>query len=135
MSRWRWVGEDKDEGWVGEDKGWVNRGRGQGMGWWSGLHATVGPCVEGWFWASPARMGLNKDGDLIGEDVLGFFRWSVLELSLFGCVFSGGTISPVLRCNETGTIWGWGRWCDLGLGSGAISSCFFSLSSIFQVWK
>ena len=34
-------------------------------------------------------MGLNKDGDLIGEDVLGFFRWSVLELSLLGCVFSG----------------------------------------------
>ena len=81
------------------------------------------------------RIGLNKDSNLTGEDVLGFFRWSVLELSLFGCVFSGGTISPMLRCDETGTIWGWGQWCDLGLGSGAISSCFFSLSSIFQVWK
>ena len=67
MSRWRWVGEDEDEGWVGE-------GRRQGMGRRSGLHATAGPCVEGWFCASPARMGLNKDGYLIGEDVLGFFR-------------------------------------------------------------
>ena len=74
------------------------------MGRQSGLHATARPCVEGWFWASPARMGLNKDGNLTGEDVLGFFRWSVLELSLFGCVFSGGAISPVLGCNETGVI-------------------------------
>ena len=50
------------------------------------------------------RIGLNKDSNLTGEDVLGFFRWSVLELSLFGCVFSRGTISPMLRCDETGTI-------------------------------
>ena len=27
-------------------------------------------------------MGLNKDGDLTSKDVLGFFRWSVLKLSL-----------------------------------------------------
>ena len=91
---WRWVGEDEDEGWVGG-------GRGQGMGQWSGLHATTGPCVEGWFWASPARIGLNKDGDLTGEDVLRFFKWSVL---LFGCVFLGGTILLVLGCNETDVI-------------------------------
>ena len=25
---------------------------------------------------------MNKDGDLTGKDVLGLFRWSVLELSL-----------------------------------------------------
>ena len=73
--------------WVDEDKGWVGGGQGQGMGRRSGLHATVGLCVEGWLWASLARMGLNKDGDLTSEDVLGFFRWSVLELSLFGCLF------------------------------------------------
>ena len=42
IGRWRWVGEDEDEGWVG-------RGRGQGMGRRNGLHATAGPCVEGWF--------------------------------------------------------------------------------------
>ena len=85
MGRWRWVGEDEDEGWVGG-------GQGQGMGQRSGLHATTRPCVEGWFWASPTRMGLNKDGDLTGEDVLGFFRWSVRELSLFGCVFSRNSL-------------------------------------------
>ena len=49
MGRWRWVSEDEDEGWVGEEEGWVGGGRGQGMGWQSGLHATVGPCVEGRF--------------------------------------------------------------------------------------
>ena len=32
-------------------------------------------------------MGLNKDGDLTGKDVLGLFRWSVLELSLSLRVF------------------------------------------------
>ena len=57
------------------------------MGRRSGLHATAGPGVEGGFWASSARMGLNKDGDLTGEDVLGFFRWSVLELSLSSGVY------------------------------------------------
>ena len=57
------------------------------MCWLSGLHVTASPCVEGQFWASSARMGLNKEGNLTGKDVLGFFRWSVLELSLFGCVF------------------------------------------------
>ena len=85
MGQWRWVSEDEDEGWVG-------KGRGQGMGRRSGLRAMVRPCVEGWFWASPARMGLNKVGDLTDEDVLGFFKWSVLELSLFRCVFSRGVI-------------------------------------------
>ena len=81
MGRWRWVGEDEDGDGSTEDKdkGWVAE--------W--LACDSGPCVEGWFWASPSRMGLNKDGNLTGEDVLGFFRWSVLELSLFGCVFSG----------------------------------------------
>ena len=54
MGQWRWVGEDEDKGWVSEDEGWVGRGQGQGMDRWSGLHVTVGPCVEGWFWASPA---------------------------------------------------------------------------------
>ena len=44
---------------------------------------------------------MNKDGDLTGEDVLRFFRWSVL---LFGCVFLGGMILPVLGCDETGVI-------------------------------
>jgi len=47
-------------------------------------------------------MGLNKDDDITGEDVLGFFRWSVLELSLFGCVFSGGAISPVVQSGVKG---------------------------------
>ena len=32
-------------------------------------------------------MGLNKDGDLTGKDVLGFFRWSVLKLSLSSGVY------------------------------------------------
>ena len=54
MGQWRWVGEDEDKGWVSEDEGWVGRGRGQGMDQRSGLHAMVGLCVEGWFWASPA---------------------------------------------------------------------------------
>ena len=32
--------------------------------------------------------GGDEDGDLTGEDVLGnHFRWSVLSLSLFECVF------------------------------------------------
>ena len=90
MSRWRWVGEDEDEGWVGEEEGWVGGGWGQGMGWRSGLHATAGRVSRGgsrhhrrgWVWT---RMGL------IDEDVLGIFRWSVLELSLFRCVFSGNS--------------------------------------------
>ncbi|KAK7838278.1 xyloglucan galactosyltransferase xlt2 [Quercus suber] len=47
MGRWRWVGEDEDEGWVSEDEGWVGGGRGQGMGRWSGLHMTIGSRVEG----------------------------------------------------------------------------------------
>ena len=41
------------------------------MGRQSGLYATAGPCVEEWFWASPTRTGLNKDGNLTGKDVLG----------------------------------------------------------------
>ena len=49
MGRWRWVGEDENKGWVGEDEEWVNGGRGQRMDRRSGLHVTAGPCVEGWF--------------------------------------------------------------------------------------
>ena len=52
MGRWRWVGEDENKGWVGEDEEWVNGGRGQRMDRWSGLHVMAGPCVEGWFWVS-----------------------------------------------------------------------------------
>ena len=26
MGRWRWVGEDENKGWVGEDEEWVNGG-------------------------------------------------------------------------------------------------------------
>ena len=33
------------------------------------------------------RIGLNKDSNLTGEDVLGFFRWSVLKLSLSSGVY------------------------------------------------
>ena len=57
------------------------------MGRRSGLRAMVRPCVEGWFWASPARMGLNKVGDLIDEDVLGFFRGVCLSSLYLGVYF------------------------------------------------
>ena len=36
MGRWRWVGEDENKGWVGEDEEWVNGGRGQRMDRWRG---------------------------------------------------------------------------------------------------
>ena len=41
---------------------------------------------------------------------------------------SGGVISLMLGYDETGAIWGWGQWCDLVLGGGAISFFSFSLS-------
>ena len=87
------------------------------MGRRSGLHATAGPCVEGWFWASLSRMGLNKDGNLIGEDVLGFFRWSVLELSLFGCVFSGVWVSGLWVGGLELSLWKLTIWSVLLCGA------------------
>ena len=41
---------------------------------------------------------------------------------------SGSVISLMLGYDETGAIWGWGQWCDLALGGGAISSLSLSLS-------
>ena len=87
------------------------------MGRRSGLHETVGPCVEGWFWASLARMGLNKDNDLTNEDVLRFFRWSVLELSLFECVFSRVWVGGLWVIGLELGLWKLTVWCVLLCGA------------------
>ena len=57
-------------------------------------------------------MGLNKDGNLTGEDVLEFFRWSVLELSLFGCVFFGVWVGGLEL-----SMWKLTIWCVLFCGA------------------
>ena len=58
-------------------------------------------------------MGLNKDDDLTGEDVLRFFRWSVLELSLFGCVFSEVWIDGLWVVGLEPGLWKLTIWCVL----------------------
>ena len=58
-----------------------------------------------------ATIGLVLGCNLAGARVQSrwCYRWCDLGSAL------GGTISLVLRCDETNAIWGWGRWCDLGL--------------------
>ena len=62
-------------------------------------------------------MGLNKDGNLIDEDVLGFFRWSVLELSLFECVFSGVWVDGLWVVGLELDLWKLTVWCVLLCGA------------------
>ena len=69
------------------------------LGWWRSRWQCQ--------WVSSGDYGC----DLINAGVQSW--WCYRQRDLDGA--SGSKILPVLGCDEISAIWGWGRWCDLGL--------------------